>query len=61
MGPVLWWLLPLGSLIGIALHLANTLPDIDGDAAHGVEGLAHRLGRRRSTCIAWASFRRRSR
>ena len=34
----LWWLLPLGALIGLALHLANTLPDIDDDAAHGVRG-----------------------
>ena len=33
---VLWWLLPLGALIGLALHLANTLPDIDADAAYGI-------------------------
>lgn len=52
----LWWLLPLGSLIGIALHLANTLPDIDSDSAHGVRGLAHRLGARRSMYAGWASF-----
>jgi 4-hydroxybenzoate polyprenyltransferase len=54
--PVLWWLLPLGALIGLALHLANTLPDLAGDAAHGVMGLAHRLGRRRSTLLTWAAF-----
>ncbi len=36
--PVLWWLLPLGALIGLALHLANTLPDLASDAAHGVVG-----------------------
>jgi 4-hydroxybenzoate polyprenyltransferase len=54
--PVLWWLLPLGALIGLALHLANTLPDLDGDRAHGVAGLAHRLGARRSMLAAWASF-----
>ena len=54
--PVLWWLLPLGGLIGLALHLANTLPDIDADVAHGVAGLAHRLGARRSMLLAWASF-----
>ncbi|MDP9237231.1 MAG: UbiA family prenyltransferase [Chloroflexota bacterium] len=52
----LWWLLPLGSLIGFALHLANTVPDIDGDAANGVRGLAHRLGARRSMHAGWASF-----
>jgi 4-hydroxybenzoate polyprenyltransferase len=52
----LWWLVPLGSLIGFALHLANTVPDIDGDAAHGVRGLAHRLGAQRSLYAGWASF-----
>ena len=52
----LWWLLPLGALTGFALHLANTLPDIDGDRAHGVSGLAHRLGARRSMYAGWASF-----
>jgi len=54
--PVLWWLLPLGGLIGLALHLANTLPDIDADVAHGVAGLAHRLGARMSMLLTWASF-----
>ena len=54
--PVLWWLLPLGSLIGLALHLANTLPDLEGDAANGVTGLAHRLGARTSMLLAYASF-----
>ena len=55
-GPVLWWLLPLGGLIGLALHVANTLPDIDADVAHGIAGLAHRLGARISILLAWASF-----
>ena len=53
---MLWWLLPLGALIGLALHLANTLPDIDGDAPHGVRGLAHRLGPRRSMSAGWSAF-----
>lgn len=53
---VLWWLLPLGALIGLALHLANTIPDIDEDARHGVRGLAHRLGREGSMRVAWSSF-----
>jgi 4-hydroxybenzoate polyprenyltransferase len=54
--PVLWWLLPLGALIGVTLHLANTLPDIESDAAHGVRGLAHRLGVVRSMQVSWASL-----
>jgi 4-hydroxybenzoate polyprenyltransferase len=53
---VLWWLLPLGALIGLSLHLVNTLPDIDADADNDVRGLAHRLGAQRSAVGAWASF-----
>jgi len=52
----LLWLVPLGALIGLSLHLANTLPDLAGDAAHGVQGLAHGLGDRRSKIVAWTSF-----
>jgi 4-hydroxybenzoate polyprenyltransferase len=52
---VLWWLIPLGALIGLALHLANTLPDIEDDAAHGVRGMAHRLGARHSMLVAWGA------
>lgn len=52
----LWWLPPFGALIGLALHLANTVPDIESDAASGVRGLAQRLGARRSMIVAWASF-----
>jgi 4-hydroxybenzoate polyprenyltransferase len=53
---VLWWLAPLGGLIGLSLHLANTLPDIDDDAAHGVRGFAHALGKRASMLLAWGAF-----
>ena len=52
----LWWIIPLGALIGLSLHLANTLPDIESDAAHGVRGLAHRLGERASMQLAWSCF-----
>jgi len=54
--PALWWLLPLGAPVGLALHLANTLPDIEADAAHGVRGLAHRLGAAHSMLLGWSSF-----
>lgn len=53
---VLWWLLPLGGLIGLSMHLANTLPDIEADARAGVRGLAHRLGILGSLVTAWAAF-----
>jgi 4-hydroxybenzoate polyprenyltransferase len=52
----LWWLLPVGALIGLALHLQNTIADIDDDVAHGVRGLAHRLGAVRSMRLGWAAF-----
>lgn len=54
--PVLWWLLPLGALLGLSIHLANTLPDIASDAEHGVRGLAHVLGVRYSMFLSWSSF-----
>ena len=54
--PVLWWLLPVGALIGLALHLQNTVADIEDDAAAGVLGLAHRLGAAWSMRIGWAVF-----
>ena len=54
--PALWWLLPVGALIGIALHLQNTLADIESDRAHGVRGLAHVLGPQRSMVVAWGAF-----
>src|SRR6266700_2234344 len=31
--PFLFWLVPVGCLLGVALNLANSLPDIPGDAA----------------------------
>ncbi|SEC94883.1 4-hydroxybenzoate polyprenyltransferase [Nocardioides exalbidus] len=42
--PPWWW--PVGAaLLGVAAHLLNVLPDLDDDAATGVRGLPHRLGR----------------
>jgi 4-hydroxybenzoate polyprenyltransferase len=52
----LWWIWPLGALIGLSLHLANTLPDIEEDAAHGVRGMAHALGEDGSRALSYASF-----
>jgi 4-hydroxybenzoate polyprenyltransferase len=47
---------PLGLLLGLALHLSNTLPDLEADSAHGVAGLAHVLGRRRSQALCWGAM-----
>jgi len=41
-------------LLGVGAHLANVLPDLEDDAATGVVGLPHRLGRRRTTTGAVA-------
>jgi len=47
---------PLGLLLGLAIHLANTLPDLDGDHAFGIRGLTHALGRRRSLLLCWGAL-----
>lgn len=47
-----WWAVLAGALLGIAAHVANVLPDLADDAATGVRGLPHRLGRIRSTLLA---------
>ena len=54
--PRLLLLYPLGTLLGLGLHLANTLPDLEADRAFGVRGLAHILGRRRSATLCWCSI-----
>jgi 4-hydroxybenzoate polyprenyltransferase len=46
--PLLFWLIPVGALLGVALNLANSLPDIEDDAAQGVRTLAVVLGLRHS-------------
>ncbi len=38
----------VGAVLGLAAHLANTVPDAEQDAAEGVRGLPQRLGPRRS-------------
>jgi 4-hydroxybenzoate polyprenyltransferase len=47
------WALVLFPIIGVSAHLANALPDIDADRAAGVDGLAIRLGARRSAALCW--------
>jgi 4-hydroxybenzoate polyprenyltransferase len=44
------WATAAGALLGVGAHLANVLPDLDDDAATGVHGLPHRLGR--TACAA---------
>ncbi|MFD2024401.1 UbiA family prenyltransferase [Promicromonospora aerolata] len=42
------WAVAAAALLGVGAHVANTLPDLEDDAATGVRGLPHRLGRRAS-------------
>jgi 4-hydroxybenzoate polyprenyltransferase len=54
--PVLLLSFPLGILIALALYLANTIPDIEGDTDFGIAGLAQRLGVVRSLVVTWVCF-----
>lgn len=50
--PMLWWALPLGAVLGLALHLANQAPDVPRETA--IRGLAHRLGTERAANLSLA-------
>ncbi|HET6563327.1 MAG TPA: UbiA family prenyltransferase [Marmoricola sp.] len=39
------WMLAVAAMLGVGAHFLNALPDFDDDAATGVRGLPHRLGR----------------
>ncbi|WP_213815155.1 UbiA family prenyltransferase [Glaciihabitans sp. dw_435] len=51
-----WWALIAGALLGVAAHIANVLPDLDDDRRTGVQGFAHRLGRRVAGVTTYASL-----
>jgi len=46
------WAVAAAALLGVGAHVANTLPDLEDDAATGVRGLPHRLGRGASSVLA---------
>lgn len=48
------WLIAAAALLGSAAHFANVLPDLEDDAATGVRGLPHRIGRAASAGTAAA-------
>lgn len=50
-----WWALVAGALLGVSAHFGNVLPDIDEDAAAGVRGLPHVVGRLGSAVAASGS------
>ena len=47
-----WWATAAGALLGVGAHGANVLPDLEDDAATGVRGLPHRLGRPATTALS---------
>ncbi len=51
--PFLPWILPVGAALGVAMNVANSLPDLEEDVAAGVHGLPHLLGLRRGIMLAW--------
>ncbi len=51
--PFLPWLLPFAAPLGVAMNIANTLPDLEGDLALGARGLPHLLGLRWGLAVAW--------
>ncbi|WP_291377890.1 UbiA family prenyltransferase [Demequina sp.] len=48
------WVLAAFALLGVAAHLANVLPDLSDDIAHGIRGLPHRIGARPTALITAA-------
>lgn len=47
------WMVVVFAIVGVSAHLANAVPDIEDDRAAGVDGLAVRLGVRRSLLACW--------
>lgn len=50
------WAIAAGSLLGVAAHIANVLPDLEDDRATNVRGLPHRLGARASAVVIATSL-----
>ncbi|HUP26893.1 MAG TPA: UbiA family prenyltransferase [Chloroflexia bacterium] len=54
--PQLAWVVPVGGVMVLGIHLADTIPDLTGDTEAGVRGLAHRIGLQRSLALCWCAF-----
>jgi 4-hydroxybenzoate polyprenyltransferase len=50
-GAALAWAVPLTALLALMLHIANSMPDLGGDAADGVVSLPVLLGRRAAEIV----------
>ncbi len=49
-------LVPIGLPLLVAVHLAQTLPDLESDDALGARGFAVTLGHRRGVMIVWSAM-----
>ena len=54
--PQLAWVVPVGGVMVLGIHLADTLPDLSADTQAGIRGLAHRLGMQRAIALCWGAF-----
>ncbi|HLI05426.1 MAG TPA: UbiA family prenyltransferase [Ktedonobacteraceae bacterium] len=54
--PIIFWLIPAGFLLGITLNLANSLRDLEEDAAQGARTLAVVLGVQGSFAVSELCF-----
>ncbi len=54
--PMVLFSFPLGALMSLALNVANTVPDLEGDTLYGLQGIAHRLGLKGSLLVVWSCF-----
>lgn len=50
--PLAFWFVLVGFLLGVALNVANSLPDLEGDASGGARTLAVALGLKRSFFVS---------
>ena len=50
------WIVPVGAVLVLGIHLADTIPDLAADTGAGVRGLAHRLGPSRSLAFCWGAL-----
>jgi 4-hydroxybenzoate polyprenyltransferase len=48
-------LVPIGLPLLLSVHLAQTLPDLEGDIAFGARGFAATLGRARGVAVVWSA------
>ena len=49
--PFIFWVIPVAAFLGIALNLANSLPDLEEDAGNNARTLAVALGGKRSFIV----------